>query len=128
MLRLTVVECRSELRVVVEGMLCAAVISELESAWRQAKQAWRGRIVIDLSGMTSIDSSGQTALLGMICEGARLTARGAFNKYLARELMGKARQSSSAQHKPNEPGNKVVLGDGERKPLEIGKQNGCHRT
>ena len=93
MLRVTVVEGQSEMRVVVEGMLGAAGISELESAWRQAKQAWRGRIVIDLSGMTSIDSSGQAALLVMICEGARLTARGAFNKYLAKDLMGKARQS-----------------------------------
>jgi len=109
MLRVTVVEGQNELRVVVEGMLGAAGISELESAWRQAKQGWRGRIVIDLSGMTSIDSSGQTALLGMICEGARLTARGAFNKYLAKDLMGKARQSFPAQQKPNEPGNRVGL-------------------
>ena len=66
MLRVTVVEGRSEMQVVVEGMLGAAGISELESAWRQARQAWRCRIVIDLSGMTSIDSSGETALLGMI--------------------------------------------------------------
>ena len=105
MLRVTVVEGRSELRVVVEGMLGAAGISELESAWRQAKQGGRGRIVIDLSGMTLTDSSGQAALLGMICEGARLTARGAFNKYLAKDLMGKARQSLAAQHKPIERGN-----------------------
>ena len=94
MLRVTVVEGQSELRLVVEGMLGAAGISELESAWKQAKQEWHGRIVIDLGGMTSIDSSGQAALLGMICEGARLTARGAFNKYLAKDLMCKARESS----------------------------------
>jgi hypothetical protein len=112
MLRVTVVEGRSELRVVVEGRLGAAGIAELESVWRQAKLARRGRIVIDLSGMTTIDSSGQAALLVMICEGARLTARGAFNKYLARDLMCKARQSSSAQQKPNEPDNIVGLGEG----------------
>ena len=112
MLRVTVIEGRSEMRVVVEGMLGAAGVSELKSAWSEVKQARRGRIVIDLSGMTSIDSSGQAALLVMICEGARLTASGAFNKYLARDLMCKARQSSPAQHKPNEPGNKVGLGEG----------------
>lgn len=109
MLRVTVVEGQSELRLVVEGMLGAAGISELESAWKQAKQEWHGRIVIDLGGMTSIDSSGQAALLGMICEGARLTARGAFNKYLAKDLMCKARESSPAQQKPNEPDNRVGL-------------------
>jgi len=109
MLRVTVVEGQNELTVVVEGMLRAADVAELKSAWSEAKQAWRGRIVIDLSGMTCIDSSGQAALLGMICEGARLTAKGAFNKYLARDLMGKARQSFPAQPGPNEAGNKVVL-------------------
>jgi hypothetical protein len=121
MLRVTVVEGRSELRVVVEGMLGAAGISELESVWKQAKQAWLGRIVIDLSGMTSTDSSGQAALLGMICDGARLAARGAFNKYLAKDLMGKARQSLAAQHKPIERGNKVGLEEGGIKPLETRK-------
>ena len=107
MLRVTVVEGQNELRVVVEGMLGAAGISELESAWRQAKQEWHGRIVIDLSGMTSIDSSGQAALMGMICEGGRLIARGAFNKYLAKDLMCKARQSFPGQQKPNEAVNRV---------------------
>jgi ABC-type transporter Mla MlaB component len=113
MLRVTVVECRNEMRVVVEGMLGAACVSELKSAWSEAKQAWRGRIVVDLSGMTSIDSSGQAALLGMICEGARLTARGAFNKYLARDLMGKSRQLFPARPKPNDPGNNVGLREGD---------------
>lgn len=127
MLRVTVVEGRSELRVVVEGMLGAAGISELESAWRQAKQAWRGRIVIDLSGMTSIDSSGQAALLVMIREGARLTARGAFNKYLAKDLMGKAHQSLAAQHMPIERGNTVGLGEGGMKLLETRKQKAERR-
>jgi len=127
MLRVTVVEGRSELRVVVEGMLGAAGISELESAWRQAKQAWRGRIVIDLSGMTSIDSSGQAALLVMIREGARLTARGAFNKYLAKDLMGKAHQSLAAQYMPIERGNTVGLGEGGMKLLETRKQKAERR-
>ena len=124
MLRVTVVEGPSEVRVVVEGALSAAGTSEFESAWRQATQAWRGRIVIDLSGMTSIDSSGQAALLVMICEGARVTARGALNKFLAKDLMAKARQSLAAQHKPNEPGDKVVLGEGGMKGLETRKQKG----
>ena len=39
--------------------------------------------------MTSIDSSGQAALLVTICEGARVTARGAFNKFLAKDLMAR---------------------------------------
>jgi hypothetical protein len=117
MLRVTVVEGRSELRVVVEGILGATGVSELKSAWSEAKQAWRGRIEIDLSGMTSVDSSGQATLLVMICEGARLTARGAFNKYLAKDLMGKARQSLPAQHKPNGPGNKAGLEEGDMNGL-----------
>lgn len=124
MLRVTVVEGRSEMRVVVEGTLGTAGTSELESAWRQATQAWRGRIVIDLSGMTSIDSSGQAALLVMICEGARVTARGAFNKYLAKDLMAKARQSLVAPQKPNEPGDKVELEEEGTKRLETRKKKG----
>jgi hypothetical protein len=42
--------------------------------------------------MTFIESSGQAALLVMINEGARLTAKGAFNQAMAKELMDKARE------------------------------------
>jgi hypothetical protein len=61
-------------------------------AWKQARHVCRGKIVVDLSGMTFIESSGQAALLVMITEGTQLTAKGAFNQALAKELMDKARK------------------------------------
>ena len=127
MLKVTVVESRSERRLVVEGTLGREGVSELKSAWSEAKQAWGGRLVIDLSGMTSIDSSGQATLLGMICEGARLTARGPFNKYLASDLMCKAHLSFRAQYKPNQPGNEIGLAEGGMKGLATQDDKKCER-
>ena len=63
MLRVTVVDGPAEQRLVVQGKLVPPWVAELESAWKQARQACDGRIVVDLSEMTLIDSSGQAALL-----------------------------------------------------------------
>jgi len=99
MLRITVVAGCAGQKIVVEGKLASPCVSELESAWHDARQTGSGRIVIDLSGMTSIDSRGQTALELMLREGARLTATGAFNKHLVKELIDKAREFVAPQHK-----------------------------
>ena len=96
-MRVRVVAGPAAQRVVVEGKLAVPSVSELKSAWEQARQACRGRIVVDLSGMTFIDSSGRAALLAMIGEGARLTAKGVYNKHLAEELMDKARAASLSE-------------------------------
>jgi ABC-type transporter Mla MlaB component len=87
------VDSRAEQRLIVEGNLAEPCVSELESFWQQARQACRrGKILIDLSGVTVIDPSGEAALTAMIAEGARLTSKGVYNKHLIKELIGRARE------------------------------------
>jgi len=91
MLKITTVDDGAGQRLVVEGKLVAPWVSELESAWNHARQANRGcTIVVDLSGTTAIDPTGQAALMAMIYEGARLTAKGVYSDYVIQQLMNKA--------------------------------------
>lgn len=95
MLRVTLVDSEAGRTLKVEGNLVAACVAELESAWKQARLAALGRIVVDLTGTTFIDSSGQAALMAMIADGARLTAKGVYNEHLAQELTKRTREAGS---------------------------------
>lgn len=94
MLKITILDGGAERRLLVEGKLAEPSVSELELAWDQARQGGRSSgIVVDLSGMTSIDPRGEAALIAMIADGARLTARGLYCEYLVEELMKRARKA-----------------------------------
>jgi ABC-type transporter Mla MlaB component len=95
MLRVTLIDNEAERTLMVEGNLIATCVAELESAWKEARVAARGRIVVDLTGTTFIDSSGQAALMAMIADGARLTAKGVYNEHLAQELTRRTREAGA---------------------------------
>ena len=99
MLRITSVDNEVEQTLMVEGNLVALCVAELESAWKEARLAARGRIVVDLTGTPFIDARGQAALMAMIADGARLTAKGVYNKHLVRELTNRTREPESPRSK-----------------------------
>ena len=91
MLKITVVTNGKEQRLMVEGKLAEPCVSELESAWNQVRLTSGHRpIVVDLSGVTLINSTGEAALQAMVAEGARLTAKGLYSEFVVRQLMRKA--------------------------------------
>jgi anti-anti-sigma regulatory factor len=93
MMRITVLDGKAELRLMVEGKLTGPYIPELESAWNQARQeAGRRPIVVDLSGVSSIDPAAEAALTAMVSEGARLRAKGLYFTCIAKRLMNRARK------------------------------------
>jgi ABC-type transporter Mla MlaB component len=97
MLKVTSVNSRAPWTIKVEGQLFTPWVPELQSVWKQAQQAALGKtIVVDLSGMTSIDSNGEAALMTMVRQGARLTARGVYNEHLAKELTREALEADAA--------------------------------
>jgi hypothetical protein len=100
MLKITVVEDETERRLLVEGRLTAPWVSELESAWNQARRADRRcRIVVDLSATSAIDRSGRAALMALVGDGALLTAKGVYSEYVAQQLMNTARQVRAPRHR-----------------------------
>jgi hypothetical protein len=99
MLKVTIIDGGADQEFVVEGKLTWPCVSELEAVWKATRQTHRGcGFVIDLSGMTAIDATGKEALMTMIGEGARLTAKGIFNKDLVKALMRKAHEVGASRN------------------------------
>ncbi len=81
MLRITIAETLSEQRWTLEGRLVQPWISELKTTWTKTEIARRERkCVVDLTGVTFIDRSGEKALAELSKEGAELIATGIYTK------------------------------------------------
>jgi ABC-type transporter Mla MlaB component len=96
MLRITVTESDVDERWILQGQLTKGSVAELVSSWRAsvAQPPARCRIV-DLNEVTSIDKSGEAALLMMVRDGATFVASGVYTKHLLDQLQ--ARQTNQ-QH------------------------------
>ena len=91
MLKVTVVDGTSETRVKVEGVLAGPSVVELESVWKQIRDAREnGKVLIDLSETTAIDAGGKRILTVMACEGAELFAKGVYIEYVVKGLVQRA--------------------------------------
>jgi hypothetical protein len=95
MLRITIAETLSELKWTVEGRLVQPWVSELKSCWTETEPARRERkCVVDLTGVTFIDKSGEKALSELCKEGAQLIASGVYTRHVVQNI---ARKTSSRQ-------------------------------
>ena len=102
MLKISILDKPSHRRLVVEGKLTEAWVSELESAWSQARQERRnGRIVVDLSDMNYVDPKGEAALMAVTAEGAWLTAKGIYSQYVVKQLIKRAQKAQARRRRRN---------------------------
>ncbi len=77
MLRITVGRQPRRITLTLEGRLLGPWVAALEEAWLATLRDRESRpIVVDLTGVTFVDSSGRELLLRMGHEGARLVAAG----------------------------------------------------
>jgi len=87
MLRITMAETLSEQRWTLEGRLVQPWISELKSCWTRTETARRERkCVVDLTGVTCIDKSGEKVLSELSKEGAELIATGVYTRHVVRNI------------------------------------------
>ena len=116
MLKVTIVDSRTAVKLVAEGRLTTPWVAELELAWQQARASCQGReLVVDLSETTTIDGSGKTVLEAMIHEGARLIVKGVYTEYLVKSLMDKARHERPDVTAPAPSVDRLsILGSAER--------------
>src|SRR5260370_919917 len=83
MLRITIAETPTEQTWTVEGRLVHPWISELKSTWARTKTERRERkCVVDLTGVTFIDKSGETVLAELSKQGAELIATGCYTRHV----------------------------------------------
>src|ERR1700733_2583834 len=83
MLRITIADTPTEQSWTGEGQLVHPWISELKSTWTRSKTARRNRkCVVDLTGVTFIDKSGEKALARLHKDGAELVAAGCYTRHV----------------------------------------------
>lgn len=70
----------------LEGRLVGPWIEELGSYWRQLSMKQQRRTVVDLTGVTFVDTEGRALLTQMWQQGARLQAVGCLNRCVVEEI------------------------------------------
>lgn len=90
MLRITIHRCLKTLRLIVEGRLQGAHVSELETCWLTTLLAGDSPVIVDLTGVTFIDCDGKQLLTRMHEGGARLIATGIMTKQVIEEVRQEA--------------------------------------
>jgi anti-anti-sigma regulatory factor len=95
MLRITIAETLTEQRWTLEGRLVHPWIVELKSNWTRTETARRERkCVVDLTGVTFIDESGEKVLAEFAREGAKLIATGIYTRHIVHNMERKSRMAS----------------------------------
>jgi hypothetical protein len=95
MLKISVIDSRTERRLVLEGKLIAPWVAELRTEWKAANEGIEGRaLVVDLRNVTVISQEGENALLELMREGAKFRCSGVVTKHLIKELVRRHKRNS----------------------------------
>jgi hypothetical protein len=93
MLRITVEENGLVEKWILQGHLTENSIMELVLNWRASRTGRAAQhCIVDLNEITSIDKSGEEALVMMIRDGAEFIASGLYTKHLLESLKARERQ------------------------------------
>ena len=95
MLKISVLDSRTQRRLVLEGRLVAPWVAELRTAWRSAKVELAGReLVIDIGNVIVISQEAENTLLQMMNEGARFRCcSGVLTKHVLQQLMRRSKKN-----------------------------------
>ena len=87
MLKISIVESRTQRRLVLEGRLIAPWAAELKPACEKAKADLGDRdLVVEVKNLTAINQAGENVLLDLMREGVKFRGCGVFTKHLLKEL------------------------------------------
>ncbi len=96
MLKISVIDSRTERRLVLEGKLIAPWVAELRTAWKAVNQEINGRaLVVDLGNVAVISQEGENALLDLMNEGAKFRCSGVLTKHVIQELRRRNKRDST---------------------------------
>jgi len=105
MLKISVINSRTQRRMVIEGTLVEPWLADLRTAWRAAKADLLGRkLVVDLKNVTRIGEDGESALSELVHEGARFSSGGVLTRYLLQQLSRRSKESARPANFPGYPG------------------------
>jgi hypothetical protein len=96
MLKISVIDSRTERRLVLEGKLIAPWIAELRTTWKAVRGEIEGRaLVVDLGNVAVISQEGENALLELMNAGAKFRCSGVLTKHVIQELRRRSKRDSS---------------------------------
>jgi hypothetical protein len=96
MLKISVIDSRTERRLILEGKLIAPWVAELRTAWKAANGVIEGRaLVVDLGNVAVISQEGENALLELMNVGAKFRCSGVLTKHVIHELRRRSKRDSS---------------------------------
>jgi hypothetical protein len=107
MLKISVVDSRTQRRLVLEGRLIAPWVAELRTAWKKAKTEPDGReLVIDMGNVMVISQEAENTLLQMMNEGARFRCSGVLTKHVLQQLMRRSKKGHAQPDMSDQRGHK----------------------
>ena len=87
MLKVTIVEERSQRRLILEGALVEPWVEELEKTWAAAvSESPARRLIIDLTNVTTISNEAEAVLSDLARHGARFLCAGVYTKYQLKQI------------------------------------------
>jgi hypothetical protein len=87
MFKISIVDTRTQRKLVVEGRLSEPWVAELHTTWRNASRDLDGRkVVIDLSSLTVISREGEDAIFDLMKQGAKFSCAGILTRHVLKGL------------------------------------------
>lgn len=100
MLKISLVDCRTQRRLIVEGKLISPWVAELKSACEEARAELYGRkLVVEMKHVTMISQEGENVILELITGGTTFRGRGVFTKHVLKQLTRRASGTSREMKK-----------------------------
>ena len=92
MFKISIVDTRTERKLVVEGKLSEPWVDELRTSWTNASRDSEGRkVVIDLSSLTVISREGADAIFDLMKQGAKFSCAGILTRHVLKGLARRCR-------------------------------------
>jgi hypothetical protein len=91
MLKISIIECRTERRLIVEGKLIGPWAAELRGACEKANTDLFGRkLIIHMRHVTAISQEGENVLFELVRRGVKFCCRGVFTKHVLKQVARRA--------------------------------------
>jgi hypothetical protein len=93
MLKISIIDRRSQRRLVLEGKLVAPWTAELRAVCARARADLHDReLVVDIKNLIAISQEGENLLIDLMKEGTTFRSRGVFTKHVLAQLVRRARR------------------------------------
>lgn len=94
MLKISMVDGRTQRRLVLEGKLVAPWAAELRTACQKAKTDLKGReLLVEVKNLTAINQAGENVLLELMKEGVKFRGFGVFTKHMLKQLASRVNRN-----------------------------------